>query len=108
MRNQEERGRFGFWYRFIFQSDSIIQDTSKQGFAACTAHGLNLWLAIWLASDTSDASIDSCAWFASKEIKIISIRYFMTIAFDTTLGVFVSISFLKLIDKLCIRFGFKV
>jgi len=69
-------------------------DISKQGFSAATAHSLNLALAIWLAEKKSNASVDSCMW------------YLVTILFDTTLGVFISIAFLLLLDKLFDTCGF--
>lgn len=68
-------------------------DVSKQGFSAATAHSLNLALAFWLEAKQTDGNIDSCIW------------YFVTIVFDTTIGVFISIFFLLTFEKLFTRCG---
>jgi len=69
-----------------------LLDTSKQICSAGVAHTLNLILAIWLAKKEEEASGDSCAW------------YFVTIIFDTTIGVLLSCMMLVGIERNFDRF----
>jgi hypothetical protein len=73
-----------------------FMDVSKQGFSALTAHSLNVALAIWLSDSDSQtgSTTDPCIW------------YFVTIVLDTTLGIFLSISFLVGLEKIFTSCGY--
>jgi len=62
-------------------------DTSKQFVSACVTHLLNLLLAIALSKKDADNN-DQCIW------------YFVTLLFDTTIGLFTSIFILFIIENI--------
>lgn len=65
-------------------------DVSKQAFGACYAHVLNMIIAAVIAGNVRGEAVlqDQCAWYA--------INYLI----DTTLGLLLSIGFLRLLDHL--------
>lgn len=76
--NEVPRRKFWTWF----------MDVSKQAFGACYAHVLNMIIAAVIAGNVRGevALEDQCAWYA--------INYLI----DTTLGLVLSIGFLRLLD----------
>lgn len=70
-------------------------DVSKQGFGACYAHVLNMVIAAVISKNIRGDSVleDQCAWYA------------MSFLIDTTLGLALSIAFLRILDVLANKFG---
>ncbi|EAR95922.2 vaculolar membrane protein (macronuclear) [Tetrahymena thermophila SB210] len=64
-------------------------DNSKQGVSALVAHMLNVLLAVTLSGESD---LDACNW------------YFVTVLFDTTLGVFICFIILSIFEKLFDRY----
>uniref|UniRef100_A0A7S1Z5X6 Transmembrane protein 110 n=1 Tax=Trieres chinensis TaxID=1514140 RepID=A0A7S1Z5X6_TRICV len=76
--NEVPRRKFWTWF----------MDVSKQAFGACYAHVLNMIIAAVIAGNVRGEAVleDQCAWYA--------INYLI----DTTLGLVLSIMFLRLLD----------
>lgn len=72
-------------------------DVSKQGFGACYAHVLNMIIAAVISSNIRGDAIleDQCAWYG------------MSYLIDTTLGLFLAVVFVKLLDYVANRFDWQ-
>uniref|UniRef100_A0A7S4VKM6 Uncharacterized protein n=1 Tax=Ditylum brightwellii TaxID=49249 RepID=A0A7S4VKM6_9STRA len=88
IKRQQERPRRKFLTWFL--------DMSKQGFGATYSHIMNMWIAAIIASNPLAGEVvleDECAWYA--------INYVI----DTTLGLFLSLIFLRMLDSIANTFN---
>lgn len=88
------------WFKRIYEEPrrkflTWFYDVSKQGFGACYAHVLNMFIAALLAQNLNGNTqlTDQCAWYG------------MSYLIDTTLGLVLAVICVKLLDYLANKFN---